>query len=96
MEMSDTDFVCRLGGDEFLIIFNNLDEAEAEKVWLRINEGYRKINETEGRKYIISASHGIEEFKFNANEYIDTIINHADEKMYSEKRNIKRDLKVIR
>ncbi len=92
----DTDFVCRLGGDEFLIIFNNLDELEAEKVWLRINEGYRKINETESRKYIISASHGIEEFKFNANEYIDTIINHADEKMYSEKRNIKRDLKVIR
>ena len=27
---------------------------------------------------------------------IDEIINHADEKMYSEKRSIKRDLKVIR
>lgn len=50
----------------------------------------------EKRKYIISASHGIEEFKFNANEYIDEIINLADEKMYNEKRIIKKDFKVLR
>lgn len=91
-----TDFVYRLGGDEFLIIFINTDEAGAEKIWLKINAGYRKINETKDRKYIISASHGIEEFKFSSNEYIDTIINHADEKMYQEKRIIKKDLKVVR
>ena len=96
VNIRDTDFVCRLGGDEFLIIFSNMDEIEAENVWSRINDVYREINESEGRKYIISASHGIEEFKFNSNEYIDEIINHADEKMYSEKRSIKRDLKVIR
>jgi len=29
-------------------------------------------------------------------EFIDEIINHADEKMYSEKRIIKKNLKVIR
>ena len=73
-----------------------MNETEAEKVWIRIHEAYEKINETEGRRYIISASHGIEEFKFSSNEYIDTIINHADEKMYTEKRIIKKDLKVIR
>ncbi|WP_304508508.1 sensor domain-containing diguanylate cyclase [Anaerotignum sp.] len=95
-EIRDKDFVCRLGGDEFLIVFNHLDESGAEEIWLRINEGYMEINETGGRKYIISASHGIEEFKFRSDEYIDTIINHADEKMYQEKRIIKKDLKVVR
>ncbi len=90
------DFISRLGGDEFLIIFNNLDEAEAENIWIRINAAYQKINETENRKYLISASHGIEEFKFSPNEYIDIIINNADEKMYQEKRIVKKDLKIIR
>ena len=73
-----------------------MDEAEAEKIWSRINAEYQKINDTQNRKYIISASHGIEEFEFVSNEYIETVINHADEKMYIEKRKIKQDLKVIR
>ena len=32
----------------------------------------------------------------NSDEYIDKIVNNADEKMYNEKRQIKKDLKVLR
>ena len=96
INIRDNDFIARLGGDEFLIIFNDMDEVEAEKVWQRINEVYNKVNDIEGRRYIISASHGIVECKFDSTEFIDEIINHADEKMYSEKRIIKKELKVIR
>jgi len=96
VNIRDNDFISRLGGDEFLIIFNDMDEMEAEKVWIRIHDVYNEINKLEDRKYIVSASHGIVEFKFSSNEYIDEIINHADEKMYHEKRIIKKDLKVIR
>lgn len=92
----NTDFVARLGGDEFLIVFNNTSADAAEIVWDRINEYYNLINETENRKYLISVSHGVEDFKFNANEYIDNIINSADEKMYNEKRILKKDLEIIR
>ena len=46
----DTDFVARLGGDEFLIIFNNTDEIGAENVWMRIHQGYERINENRGQK----------------------------------------------
>jgi len=90
------DFVARLGGDEFLIIFEGLDETGAEAVWQRIVAEFEQINETENRRYVISASHGIETFGGGSNEYIDTIINQADEKMYREKKVIKKDLKIIR
>jgi len=91
-----SDFLIRLGGDEFLIIFVNANQSVAENIWQRINAEYIRINETEKRKYLISASHGIEEFKFSANEYIDEIVNLADEKMYNEKKIVKKDLNVIR
>lgn len=92
----EKDFVARLGGDEFLIIFEGIGEEEAESIWNRIVSEYNYINQNENRKYIISVSHGVETFTCNSNEFIDEVINHADEKMYSEKRKIKKDLKVIR
>lgn len=92
----ENDFVARLGGDEFLIIFEGLDEDGAEVVWQRIVQDFEQINDTENRRYLISASHGIETFSGVSNEYIDTIINQADEKMYREKKIIKKDLKIIR
>ena len=92
----NNDFVARLGGDEFLIIFEGMDESKAEEIWSRIIHEYEKINDAEGRKYVISVSHGIEVFQSNSNQFIDVIINSADEKMYDEKRRIKKDLKVLR
>ena len=91
-----TDFVSRLGGDEFLIVFETAGKAEAEMIWQNIVQYYERINEQENRKYIVSVSHGIETFHCDTNEYIDTVVNHADEKMYNEKREIKKNLRVIR
>jgi len=90
------DFISRLGGDEFLIVFLNTNEEQAESVWKRIVDDFKIINDSESRKYIVSASHGIAQFDINSNQYIDTIINLADEKMYDEKRKIKENLKIIR
>ena len=90
------DFVARLGGDEFMIIFEGLDEDQTEEIWERIVKSYDYVNDTENRKYLISVSHGIESFKSDANAYIDAVVNSADEKMYEEKRQIKKDLNVLR
>jgi diguanylate cyclase (GGDEF)-like protein len=95
-KIHENDFVARLGGDEFLIVFQDTTTEDAENIWNRINNEYQQINETENRNYIISASHGIEAFNLHSDEHIDSIINKADEKMYNEKRIIKKDLKVIR
>ena len=92
----ENDFVARLGGDEFLIIFEGLNESESEEIWKRIVEEFNNVNYTENRKYLISVSHGIESFQSDSEQYIDAIINRADEKMYNEKRLIKKDLNVLR
>jgi GGDEF domain-containing protein len=57
---------------------------------------YQRINNEEERYYLVSASHGIEECTCQGNNYIDAIINAADEKMYTEKRKIKKDIQIIR
>ncbi|HPD88467.1 MAG TPA: sensor domain-containing diguanylate cyclase [Oscillospiraceae bacterium] len=92
----ENDFLARLGGDEFLIIFEGLDENKAEEVWKRVVNEYDHVNEAENRAYLISVSHGIESFQCGSDSYIDTVVNHADEKMYEEKRQIKKALKVLK
>ncbi|WP_027398763.1 sensor domain-containing diguanylate cyclase [Anaerovorax odorimutans] len=94
--INQTDFVIRFGGDEFLIVFINKSEEQAEGIWGKINNEYNRINNNENRKYIISASHGIAEIDYDSDKSIENIINIADEKMYNEKRIIKKDLKVIK
>lgn len=90
------DFLARLGGDEFIIVFYGLDEMQAEEIWTRISQRLQQINDTEHRPYMVSASHGIETMHYSGPDYIDTIVNRADEKMYSEKRIIKQNLCIIR
>ena len=90
------DFVTRLGGDEFLIVFSGIEEDACEMIWQRILKRFDVINDAEKRRYIISISHGIETYKGDATPLMDAIINRADEKMYAEKRKIKQHLHVIR
>ncbi len=90
----EEDFVARIGGDEFLILYVDANEEEGEAIWGRIAQEYARINETEGRPYLVSASHGIEAMDCRKN--VDDIINRADEKMYREKRVVKQTLQVIR
>lgn len=90
------DFLIRLGGDEFLIVFQNIDTAQAEEVWSRIVAEFEKINQAEHRKYTISVSHGIEMLSCDLNQVLDTVLHQADAKMYDEKRKIKSNLQIIR
>jgi diguanylate cyclase (GGDEF)-like protein len=94
--ISEKDFIARLGGDEFLIIFVDSDLDETEMIWYKIVSEFDRINHQEGRRYLISVSHGVEEIEYSAKNYIDIVINKADEKMYEEKRKIKKGLKIIK
>ncbi|MDZ7836864.1 MAG: GGDEF domain-containing protein [Actinomycetota bacterium] len=90
------DFLVRLGGDEFLIVFNGIDTEMAEAIWQRIVQAYEQINQDDNRPYIISVSHGIVDFDNKQKSHVDDLINAADEKMYNEKQSIKAGLNVIK
>lgn len=92
----DEDFLIRLGGDEFLIVFNGIDKIMAENTWLRIVQAYDVLNQNKKRPYIISVSHGIVDFDNRHRTRVDQLINLADEKMYDEKQAIKANLNVIK
>lgn len=90
------DFLIRLGGDEFLIVFQGIDESLAEAAWSRIVAEFDQINNTEQRKYLISVSHGIETLSCTLNQVLDNVLHQADAKMYDEKRRIKSNIQIIR
>ncbi len=92
----ENDFIIRLGGDEFLIVFQGIDETIAENVWTRIVAEFDAINENEHRKYLISVSHGIKVLNCTLNQMLDNVLHQADIKMYDEKRQIKTDIRIIR
>ena len=90
------DLAIRLGGDEFLIVFQGLDPAQSEKIWGRIVQKFEQINREESRKYLVSVSHGIVERKDYRTSEMDELVRLADEKMYQEKNEMKKALSVIR
>lgn len=92
----EQDFLVRLGGDEFLIVFNGIGIDMAEKIWERIVQENNQINTTEDRAYIISVSHGVVDFDNKQKTQVDDLISAADEKMYHEKQIIKANLSVIK
>ena len=92
----EQDFLVRLGGDEFLIVFTNIGKEMAETIWQRVVQRYNQINQSEDRPYIISVSHGIVDFDNTHKTLVDDLIHEADEKMYHEKQIIKAGLSVIK
>lgn len=92
----DTDYVIRMGGDEFLVVFCGSGKADAERIWQRIIEGYERINQEETRPYHISVSHGIVEYEGRSLRHMDELMKVADAQMYEEKRLIKQGFKVVK
>jgi diguanylate cyclase (GGDEF)-like protein len=84
-EIRRGDVFCRLGGDEFLIIFPQCTENEAEKTMRRIKLKITPANsETKKQLYEMSISCGLVEYDFKSDlvHYVET----ADAKMYADKR----------
>ncbi|MTI69265.1 MAG: GGDEF domain-containing protein [Firmicutes bacterium] len=78
------DIFMRLGGDEFLIVFPNTSNENAENIWSRIKDNIKKANSND-KPYLMSSSHGIATFENNNFKDINHFVEYADKKMYQEK-----------
>ena len=95
-QIRSEDFLIRLGGDEFLIVYSGIGADEAEQAWQRILAALETINQTENRKYLISVSHGIMALQCSRDVMLDDLLHMADVKMYEEKVKIKASVRILR
>ncbi|MDN4066267.1 sensor domain-containing diguanylate cyclase [Paenibacillus vini] len=81
----DTDMVCRLGGDEFLLLLTHSDSTHASKVAERIISSLSNPFHYQGYPLIATPSIGICVYEGGPCD-LDQLIREADEAMYEAKR----------
>ncbi|WP_434799205.1 GGDEF domain-containing protein [Terrisporobacter vanillatitrophus] len=90
-----TDFVIRMGGDEFLVVFPKTTMKEVNTVWGRILKLVEEINKN-NEKYNLSFSYGFYEYGKETEKNLTSkeLIKRADTEMYRIKRGKKRNYAI--
>ncbi|OPL08109.1 MAG: hypothetical protein AVO33_02120 [delta proteobacterium ML8_F1] len=79
------DVICRYGGDEFIILFDETDASAADNIWSRIKSRMEAVNQSSENRFQIQVSHGIVTYHPDRHDSLEELIEEADEKMYAEK-----------
>jgi diguanylate cyclase (GGDEF)-like protein len=80
-----TDLICRLGGDEFILLMPHADRAGVEHIANKINGVLKdKVFNCAGKSYVASASIGIAIFPLHGST-VNELMAHADLAMYRAK-----------
>lgn len=82
----ESDFVARIGGDEFLIIFPQCRISEAKQIWQRIERRIDDLNKNKQYKWNLSVSHGFAQYTESSPVSIKELLHKADSEMYRQKR----------
>jgi diguanylate cyclase (GGDEF)-like protein/PAS domain S-box-containing protein len=84
--LREVDIICRMGGDEFLLIFPDNSLKYASQTKERLNKNLIELNQTLKKSYKIELSMGLSEYDPDKPLSMDELIRIADQKMYEEKR----------
>ena len=83
-------FLCRYGGDEFIIIGKNHSQDEIARLKTLIHKEVETKNAEGTRPYLLGVSIGTAHGKCKDSDDIEYLIRLADEAMYNEKMQLKR------
>mgnify|MGYP000969860109 CR=1 FL=1 len=80
------DFIARYGGDEFIIVYENIDQQKLEKKIGALEENLRKINSQSDLPCPLSFSIGSAIFDGEASMSLDELLQLIDCRLYENKR----------
>ena len=90
--LREADVVCRLGGDEFMIIFIDCNETQARAIIERITKALDDYNKKKEKPYPITVSKGFAEYMPGEDINAEELIALADIEMYRDKQMMKKML----
>jgi len=82
------DTISRFGGDEFLILVEDIDRDKTEEIIQRVLRSFHSLFMLDGREITVSVSVGISIYPEDA-EDPDNLIKHADLAMYKAKSSVR-------
>lgn len=84
--LREIDIICRIGGDEFLLIFPESSPKDLSVINERFNKDLIKLNQTIKKSYKIGFSIGVSCYDPDNPQSMDELIRIADNRMYEEKK----------
>lgn len=81
----NTDMVCRMGGDEFLLILPGCDKENAQSIMDKVESRLEEINASNENSFLCSVSYGIKEIDSSYDGGLEDLIDEADRMMYHNK-----------
>ena len=84
--LREIDIICRMGGDEFLLIFPDSSLKEVSLIRGRLQKNLSQLNKKIKKNYQIKFSMGFSEYLPDKPETLDELIHIADQRMYEEKK----------
>ncbi|PAD89339.1 hypothetical protein CHH55_04345 [Niallia circulans] len=92
----ETDFLCRLGGDEFILIIKDMNtENELENYAKRLLAIFNHPLRMDNKLYSISCSIGISIYPYHGRD-IETLMQNADKIMYQMKKSGKNGYQITK
>ena len=83
--LREVDIICRMGGDEFLLIFPDNSLNDAPLIRERLSKNLEKLNQSLNKPYKISFSIGLSCYNPINPQPVEKLIHQADQRMYEDK-----------
>jgi len=83
--LREIDIICRIGGDEFLLIFSDSSPKDIFLIRERLDKNLEKLNRSLNRPYKISFSIGLSIYNPLNPQPVEKLIHLADQGMYEDK-----------
>lgn len=83
--LRESDFLCRYGGEEFVVLLPQSDETDAYEISERIRKSVKSNLKVDGISSTITVSIGCADLRISGFENVETLISIADKALYHAK-----------